>query len=50
MTRPFAVGFVMIASLANRAAAQRPGRGSGMGFALNPERSDLLPTIWQAPE
>jgi len=33
MTRAFAVMFVMLALLANPAAAQRSGRSSGMGFA-----------------
>jgi hypothetical protein len=33
MTKAFAVMFVMMALLANPAAAQRAGRGSNMGFA-----------------
>jgi hypothetical protein len=36
MTRAFAVVFVMIALLANPAAAQRSGRSSNVGFAAHP--------------
>ena len=36
MTRAFAVVFVMIALLANPAAAQCSGRGSNMEFAAHP--------------